>query len=169
MLFNSWFSPSGYKVLSFKTQKFSLLFKSVLVSSVVVCFLICSIKVNSACCWKLWFCLLKCLHAKIEACDLASFLWLLRRMLEGVSLFNAVKLTYMALEQINQVFTFASKAVKYLKGFFCPVTLENFCLLQLFTTKIVNSWEVWWTMPWSFWYFCVSTYNFVFKDPIASD
>ena len=84
MLFNSWFKPSDYKVLSFKTQKFSLLLKSVLVSSVVVCFLICSIKVNSACCWKLWF--FKYLHAKTKTCDLASFLWLLRRMLKGVSL-----------------------------------------------------------------------------------
>ena len=87
MLFNPWFNPSGYKVFSFKTQKFSLRFKSVLVSSAFACFLICSIKVNSACCWKSWFCLLKCLHAKIEASDLGSFLWLLRRMLKEISLF----------------------------------------------------------------------------------
>ena len=87
MLFNFWFNPSGFKVFGFKTQKFSLRFKSVLVSSADVCFLICSIKVNSACCWKLWFCSLKYLHAKIEASDLASFLWLFRRMLKGLSLF----------------------------------------------------------------------------------
>ena len=84
---NDWFNPSGYKVFSFKTQKCSLHFKSVLVSLGVVCFLICSIKVNSAYGWKLWFCSLKWLHDKIEAYDLASFLWLLRWMLKGVSLF----------------------------------------------------------------------------------
>ena len=87
MLFNSWFNPSGYKVFSFKTQKFSLLFKSILVSLAVVCFLICSIKVNSAYSWKVRFCLLKCLHTKIEVCDLASFIWSLRQMVKGVALF----------------------------------------------------------------------------------
>ena len=43
ILFNSWFNPSGYKVLSFSSEKYSL-------SSAVVCFLICSIKVNLAWC-----------------------------------------------------------------------------------------------------------------------
>ena len=76
--------------------------KSVLVSSLVVCFLICSIKVNSVCCWKLCFCSLKYLHSKIESCNLASFLWLMRRMLKGVSYFpTSVKLAYTTLEQIN--------------------------------------------------------------------
>ena len=97
IFFNSWLNPSGCKVFSFKIQKSSLRFKSVLVSSRVVCFLICSIKVNSACCWKLWFCLLKCLHAEIEASDLASVLLLLRWMLKV----NVLKLTYTALEYIN--------------------------------------------------------------------
>ena len=88
MSLNSWFNSSGYKILSFKTQKLYLLFKSVLISAAVVFFffLICSIKVNSACFWKLWICSLK-LCSKIEACDLVSFQWLLRRMLKGVSLF----------------------------------------------------------------------------------
>ena len=72
---------------------------------------------------------------------------------------NVLKLAYTALEQINKVFTFACKVVKYLKGFFCPVTLELFCLLHLFTTKIVHSWEVWWIMSWLFWLFDVSTCN----------
>ena len=43
MFKNSCFNLSRYKVLSFKTQKFSLRFNSVLVSSAVVCFLIFSI------------------------------------------------------------------------------------------------------------------------------
>ena len=87
LLFNSWFNPSGYKVFSFKTQKFLLSCKSVLASSAVDCFLICSSNVNSSYCWKLWFCSLTCSHAKIETFDLASLLWLLRRMLKRVSLF----------------------------------------------------------------------------------
>ena len=82
MLFNSWFNPSAYWVFSFKTQKFSAYFKTVLVSSEVVCLLIYSIKVNSVCSWKLWFCLLKWLHSKTEACDLVSFPWLLSQMLK---------------------------------------------------------------------------------------
>ena len=81
---------------------------------------------------------------------------------------NVLKLAYTALEQINKVFTFACKVVKYLKGFFCPVTLECFCMLHLFTTKIVHSWEALWTIFWLFWLFRVSTFNFVFKDEIAS-
>ena len=42
------FISSRYKVFSFETQKFSLRFKSVLVSSAIFCFLIFSIIVDSA-------------------------------------------------------------------------------------------------------------------------
>ena len=150
MLFNSWFNPSGYKVFSFKTQKFSLRFKSVRVSSAVVCFLICSVKVNSACFWKLWVCSLKCLHAKIEACDLASFVWLLRQMLNESHFFQYTEVGIYGIGVNKLGFTFARKVVKYLKGFFCPVALECFCLHHLFTTKMVHSWEIWWAMSWLF-------------------
>ena len=50
---------------------------------------------------------------------------------------NIVNLAYTALEQINYVFTFACKVVKYLKGLFCPVTLECICLLHLFAIKFI--------------------------------
>ena len=85
MSFNVWFNPSGYKVFSFKIQRFSCFFRSFLVSSIVVCFLICLIKVNSACYWKLWLGLLKCLQANIDFSDLAFLLKLFRRMLKVVS------------------------------------------------------------------------------------
>ena len=74
MSFNVWFNPSGYKVFNFKIQRFSCFFRSFLVSSVVVCFLICLIKVNSACYWKLRLGLLKCLQANIDFYDLAFLL-----------------------------------------------------------------------------------------------
>ena len=73
-MFNSWFNPSGYKDFSFKIQRISLQKpRGVLVSSAVVYVLICSIKVNPACCPKLWFCSLKYLYAKIGAYDYHLF------------------------------------------------------------------------------------------------
>ena len=93
-----------FSVLIPRNFQFSLLYKSVLVSSAVACFLICSIKVNSACCWKLWFCSMKCLHAEIEACELASFLWLLRRMLRGISLFPTFWSLHIRLAGVNRYF-----------------------------------------------------------------
>ena len=94
-----------------------------------------TVKVNSACCWTLLFCLLKCLYAKIEAGDLASFLWLLRWMLKEVPFFPTYWSCYV--RHWSKQITFACKVVKYLKCFFCSVTLECFCLLHLLTKKIV--------------------------------
>ena len=68
------YNSSGYNVFSSKTQKFSLRFKSILYSSAVVLFLICSLKVIQHDVVKLWFCSLKYLHSKIEACYLVSLL-----------------------------------------------------------------------------------------------
>ena len=170
MLFISWFNPYGYRVFSFKTRKFSFLLRNVLVSLVVVCFLICSIKSEFSMLlkimgffvevfthqnWGLWFSIvLMIIDADVK---------------RSLTFSNVLKLAYTALEQINKVFTFACKVVKYLKGFFCPVTLECFCMLHLFTTKIVHSWEALWTIFWLLWLFRVSTFNFVFQDEIASD
>ena len=63
-------------------------FQGIFVSSVVVCFLICSIKVNSAFAWKLCSVSLKCLQTNTDFSDLAFFLWFFRRMLKVVSLFS---------------------------------------------------------------------------------
>ena len=92
MLFNSWFNPSGYDFFSLKAHKVSPHFEIVLASSGVACFLICSIKMNLASCWKLLFCSLKCWHLKAETCSLASFLWLLRILY--VRLWNIGKVSF---------------------------------------------------------------------------
>ena len=55
--------------------------------SFAVCFLIFSIYVNSACCWKFWLVPLEFLQANINFCDLSTFLSLFRPMLKVVSLF----------------------------------------------------------------------------------
>ena len=169
MLFNSWFNPSRYKILGFKTQKSPLLFNNVLLFSAFVCFSVFSIKAISACCWKFWVFFVEMLGHQNWGLWFSIFLMIIQADVDRSFTFsNELKLTDATLEQINKVFTFACKVVKYLKGFFCPVTFECFCLLQLFTTNIVHSWEVWWTMTWFFWLFDAFTYKFVLKDVIAS-
>ena len=85
--FRSWLRPSGNKVSSFIIQKFSHCFSlSFNVSvDVVWIFLSCSMIMIFPWLLKSWSCLLKCLQAGITLGFLASFLWLLSLMLNGVS------------------------------------------------------------------------------------
>ena len=71
--FISWLNSSGYKAFTFKIQKFSWIFKSFLVYSLVIGFLICSVKVNSESWSKLWSESLKCFKSSLTFLDILKF------------------------------------------------------------------------------------------------
>ena len=88
--FNSSFNAMRNKFFSFKIQKFSRFFRVFFPLELSFAFLICSIEVNSAYCWKLWLGLLKCLQANFGFSLFASFLRLFRRSLKVASLFPTI-------------------------------------------------------------------------------
>ena len=94
-----------------KRHKFSRIFKSFLVSSIVVCFPICSIEVNSPCCWKLWPGSLKCLHANVDFFDLGSMIVQVD-IERSLSFSKILRFEYSTLNYIYKIFTFTCKLMK---------------------------------------------------------
>ena len=168
MLFDFWFSPSGYKVFSFKTQKFSLLFKGVLVSSAVVCFLICSIKVNSACCWKLWFGLSKYLHAQIEACDLVYSYDYWGRCWKEFHFFQRIEVGIYGIEVDKLGFHFCMLGGKIFERYIFSCNLGMFLFASLAYNKDCSVLRGTVSNVLIVQLFVVFKYDFVFKDAIAS-
>ena len=168
-MFNSWFNPSRYKAFSFKTQKFSLRFKSVLVSSAVVCFLICSFKVNSACCWKLWFGSSKYLHAQIETCDLVYSYDYWGGCWKESHFFQRIEVGIYGIEVDKLGFHFSMLGFKIFERSILSCNLGMFLFASLVYNKDCSVLRGTVSNVLIVQLFGVFKYNFVFKDAIASE
>ena len=141
MLFIFLFNLSGHKAFSFKTRKYSLRFKSILVSSVVVCFLFAQIwwsqRVVEIYCFLRWN--IHMLKLRLVIQHLSYDYW--DECWKKSHFFQRTEVGVYGIRVNKLGFHFCSKVVKYLKGFFCPVTLECFCFRHVFIMKTVQSWE----------------------------